>query len=95
MRYVMEIALCNQSNKQKGKIMENRTIGSLVGAGTGSVGAAGTVVALGGGTSAAAITSGLAAAGLGFGMLGGIGILGLGVYGVSKITEEIFSWFDD
>jgi len=71
--------------------MENRTFGSLVGAGAGSAGAVGTVMAVGGGTSAAAITTGLATVGglVGGGMLLGVGVLGAGVYGVSKLCEEI------
>ncbi len=73
-------------------------VAGLTGAGAGVAGSVGTVVVVGGGTSAAAITRGLAAVGglVGGGMLAGIGViaaapLAIGgiCYGISKLVTSM------
>ena len=73
------------------------TVAGIAGSGAGIAGSVGTVVAVGGGTSAAAITSGLATVGglVGGGMLAGVGVLAAaplaaaGVcYGVCKAATD-------
>lgn len=69
------------------------TVAGIAGSGAGVAGSVGTVVAVGGGTSAAAITSGLATVGglVGGGMLAGVGVLAaapLAVAGVCMAATD-------
>ena len=80
--------------------MDNDTknmVAGITGSGAAAAGSVGTVVAVGGGTSAAAITSGLATVGglVGGGMLAGIGVLAAAPLAIGGICWGIASLFDD
>jgi len=67
------------------------------GAGAGVAGSVGTVVAVGGGTSAAAITTGLAAVGgvVGGGMLAGIAVCAAAPLAIGGVCYGLVKWLQD